>query len=412
MAGGRTPTHEPAGRLSAASGTIRDVTIEIGNDDARRLFLRAQGLLGAPDRRTGVPGVLERLGSVQLDTISVLARSHELVPYSRLGPVGRSAVEAAYWSEPATAFEYWAHAACVLPMADWPWFAFRRRSFATRYADAPAAPQREIVARLSAEGPLTATELGGARKGADWWDWSETKQAVEQLLATGVVVCTRRQAWRRVYDLADRAVPADLRAVDATDDECLRRLVESAGRRLAVATEPDLADFYRLRLEQIRSAVAATSLVPVAVRGWTGRVWADPGALEILPTLRGRHRTTLLSPFDTVVWDRRRTARMFGFTHRLEAYVPRPDRVHGYFTMPLLAGGRLAGRVDPARDGHTLVVRGASVEPGAAPALADALAAAASWVRATSVRVERLEPHAMAAELAGLLVERVPEQRG
>jgi hypothetical protein len=394
------------------SDTIRDVTVEISNDDARRLFLRAQGLLGAPDRCAGVPGVLQRLGSVQLDTISVLARSHELVAYARLGPVGRAAVEAAYWSEPATAFEYWAHAACILPMADWPWFAFRRRRFATRYADAPAALQREVVARLTADGPLTATELGGARKGGDWWDWSDAKQAVERLLATGVVVCTRRQAWRRVYDLADRAVPAHLRAVDATDDECLRRLVEGAGRRLAVATEPDLADYYRLELDQVRSAVTRTSLVPVAVRGWTGRVWADPEALDALATLRGRHRTTLLSPFDPVIWDRRRTERMFGFTHRLEAYVPRAARVHGYFTMPLLAVGRLVGRVDPARDGQTLVVRGASIEPGATRALADALADAASWVGATSVQVERLTPDTMSAALSGLLAERVPAQSG
>ncbi len=99
----------------------------LSGDEARRLALRAQGLLGAPDRRAGVPGLLRRLGAVQLDTISVLARSHELVPYARLGPIGRVAVEAAYWGRPPQAFEYWSHAACVLPIEDWPWFAFRRR---------------------------------------------------------------------------------------------------------------------------------------------------------------------------------------------------------------------------------------------------------------------------------------------
>ena len=99
-------------------------------DDARRIALRAQGLLGAPDRRGGVPGVLERVGMVQLDTISVLARSHELVAYARLGPVGRGAVERAYWS--GGAFEYWAHAACILPVDQWPWFAFRRRRLRAR----------------------------------------------------------------------------------------------------------------------------------------------------------------------------------------------------------------------------------------------------------------------------------------
>src|SRR5438105_11217437 len=137
--------------------------LELSRDDARRLFLRAQGVLGAPDRRAGVGGVLQQVGAVQLDTISVLARSHELVAYARLGAVGRDAVERAYWTRPATAFEYWAHAACILPVDDWPWFEGRRQRY--RAADrlrhgADAQALREARARL-AEGPVTTTDLGG-----------------------------------------------------------------------------------------------------------------------------------------------------------------------------------------------------------------------------------------------------------
>jgi uncharacterized protein YcaQ len=338
------------------------VSLSLSADEARRIALRAQGLLGAPDRRAGVRGMLRRLGAVQLDTISVLARSHELVPYARLGAVGRDTVEAAYWTD-RRAFEYWSHAACVLPIEEWPHFAFRRRAFRARGhrwhrmedSERSCAAVRD---RLRADGPLTATELGGAKNGGEWYDWSETKIAVEWLLDTGEVVCTERRGWKRVYDLAERAVPAELLHDDLADHECLRRLVAQAGAAMGVATRADLADYHRLKGEQVDAVVAETGLVPVEVEGWGRPAWADPAALEAESAgTRGRHRTTLLSPFDSLIWDRGRTERIFGFTHRLEAYVPRARRVHGYFAMPLLSGGRLLGRVDPAREGRTLVAR-------------------------------------------------------
>jgi uncharacterized protein YcaQ len=379
------------------------VADEISADDARRMFLRAQGVLGAPDRRAGVPGVLRAVGAVQLDTISTLARSHELVAYARLGAVGRPAVERAYWGRPSRTFEYWAHAACVLPVADWPWFGFRRRRHAASHAAEPLTAAAEVLARLSADGPLTATELGGAKNGGPWWDWSDAKHATERLLAAGEVVCVERRGWRRVYDLADRAIPAQLRAHDPDDTACIRELVRRAGQHLAVATEQDLADYYRLTSTQVRAVVRDAGLVPVTVAGWRQRAWADRTALDLLAARRGRHRTTLLSPFDSLVWDRRRTERVFGFTHRLEAYLPREQRVHGYFTMPLLAGGRLVGRVDPARDGQTLVVRRATILPGAEQPLAAALFDAARWVGATTIRVEHLEPAALRPQVSSLL---------
>ncbi|WP_175607664.1 winged helix-turn-helix domain-containing protein [Peterkaempfera bronchialis] len=376
-------------------------------DEARRIALRAQGMLGVPDRRGGVRGVLRRLGAVQLDTISVLARSHELVPYARLGAVGRSSVEAAYWGA-GTSFEYWSHAACVLPIEEWPLFAFRRRAFTARgrrwhtMADAERSCA-EVRARLHAEGPLTSTDLGGARNGGPWWDWSETKIATEWLLDVGEVVCTERRGWKRVYDLAERAVPAELLAQQLDDETCLRRLVGQAGTALGVATRADLADYHRLKGEQVDAVAADAGLVPVEVQGWgrdggPGSAWADPAALATTP--RGRHRTTLLSPFDSLIWDRARTERIFGFAHRLEAYVPKPKRVHGYFAMPLLAGGRLVGRVDPAREGRVLIARQVSVaSPAAVAPMAQALREAADWVGCDEVKVERVVPESLAGPL-------------
>ncbi|MBC9718138.1 YcaQ family DNA glycosylase [Streptomyces sp. TRM66268-LWL] len=379
--------------------------VALSADDARRIALRAQGFLGAPDRRAGVRGVLRHLGSVQLDTISVLARSHELIPYARLGAVGRRTVEDAYWTpgpsgEPH-AFEYWSHAACILPVEEWPLFAFRRRAYRGRphwnhqLADGA---YEQVIKQLRTEGPLTATELGGAKNKGEWWDWSDSKIAVERALMYGEVVCTERRSWKRVYDLAERAVPDRLLHDDLDDHECLRRLVRQSGEALGVGTRADIADYHRLKSEQFDAVVADSGLVPVEVEGWGKPAWADPAALAGTP--RGRHRTTLLSPFDSLIWERARTERIFGFTHRLEAYVPKPKRVYGYFAMPLLSGGRLLGRVDPAREGSTLVARHASLDTAkAVEPMAAALVEAASWVGCSSVRVEKVTPVELQAPL-------------
>ncbi|MER8232085.1 crosslink repair DNA glycosylase YcaQ family protein [Streptomyces sp. NPDC094049] len=361
---------------------------ELSADEARRIALRAQGFLGTPDRRAGVRGVLRALGQVQLDTISVLARSHELIPYARLGAVGRGTVEDAYWTG-THAFEYWSHAACVLPVEEWPHFAFRRRAYRDRphwgHELSPGTYDK-VIAQLRAEGPRTASELGGAKNKGEWWDWSDAKIAVERALMYGEVVVVERRGWKRVYDLAERAVPPSLLHDDLDDTECVRRLVRQAGEALGVGTRADIADYHRLKGEQFDAVVEAAGLVPVTVAGWSKPAWADPAALASEP--RGRHRTTLLSPFDSLIWERARTERIFGFAHRLEAYVPKQKRVHGYFAMPVLAGGRLMGRVDPAREGRTLVARQVTLDgPKAVPAVARALREAAEWVGCDAVSV-------------------------
>ncbi|MFF6800556.1 DNA glycosylase AlkZ-like family protein [Streptomyces sp. NPDC012616] len=377
---------------------------ELSADEARRIALRAQGFLGTPDRKAGVRGVLRHLGAVQLDTISVLARSHELIPFARLGAVGRKTVEHAYWHG-AHAFEYWSHAACILPIEEWPHFAFRRRAYRNRPHWNHALPEGtydQVLKQLRAEGPLTATDLGGAKKTSEWWDWSGTKVAVERALMYGEVVCVERRGWKRVYDLAERAVPTALLHDELDDAECLRRLVLLAGQSLGVGTRADIADYHRLKGEQVDAVIADSGLVPVTVEGWGKPAWADPAAVETAP--RGRHRTTLLSPFDSLIWERARTERIFGFTHRLEAYVPKPKRVHGYFAMPVLSGGRLVGRVDPAREGRTLVARQVTLDgPKAVPAVAQALLEAATWVDCTDVRVERVDAPELREPLAGEL---------
>jgi uncharacterized protein len=390
--------------------TVSPAPLALSAGEARRLALRAQGLLGAAptgraDRR--VRRMLEGVGAVQLDTISVLARSHELVAYARLGPVGRAAVERAYWG--GGAFEYWAHAASVVPVEAWPMFATKRRRYRERIQlwGGKVAPEvrAEALARVRDLGPITATELGGARKGGPWWDWSPLKAAVEQLLAEGEVVCVTRRGWRRVYDLASRAVPAELRHDEMSEEESAAALCASAALRLGVATLADITDYYRLERRLARIGIAAAGLLPVAVEGWgSPPAYVHPSAVPLLEAgVRGRHRTTLLSPFDSLIWFRPRTERIFGVKPPLELYVPAHRRTHGYFSMPLLVGGRLRGHVDPARSGRTLVARHVAVDGASVEAMAAALVEAATWVGCDAVAVERVTPAVQRASLDAAL---------
>jgi uncharacterized protein YcaQ len=432
------------------------MVVELSADDARGLALWAQGLVAGvlPSvssraslvRRTGaVDATLRRLGAVQLDTVSVLARSHELVPYARLGAVGREAVEAAYWgggrgsAHPGatTTFEYWSHAASILPVEEWPLFAFRRRAYARRGFHWHKEPRKAIAQvrrQLDAEGALTTGDLGGAKKTSDWWDWSDGKVAIEWLLMLGEVVCVRRVGWRRVYDLSERAIPEEHRTapegeqwvddegiVGPDDETCLRLLLERSVRVMGVGTAKDVVDVHRLNARGVRLTQLTEMLEQMAddgairrveVAGWGQPAYSDPAALAALDAGGvGRSRTTLLSPFDSLVWHRERTERLFGFDYTMELYVPQDQRVHGYFTMPVLHGARLVARVDPKREKGVLHARQVTFETGrrgavassAVTGVAKALREAASWVGCDEVRLDRVVPDAAAPALAAAL---------
>ncbi len=341
--------------------------------------------------------MLRLLGAVQLDTISVLARSHELVAYARLGPVGRERVERAYWGSGSSTFEYWSHAACVIPLEEWPAFGIKRRIRLAKGKRWHVLQEQdkscgEVLARLRGEGPLTANELGGAKKGGTWFDWSETKIAAEWLLDVGTLVCRQRRGFQRVYDLAERAIPADLLEQDWSDEECAARLVATAAAALGVATVADLAAYRGLTQRIVRAALSEAGLRSVRVAGWRSGAYVAPTALDTLGT-RARGRSLLLSPFDSLIWFRDRLERLFGVRHRFEAYTPPAQRQHGYFAMPVLGGNRIVGLVDPARRDGALVAKQVTVlDRGGIDHIATALLEAASWVGATDVRVERVEP--------------------
>lgn len=350
-----------------------------------------------PRLHGGPANLVQHLRGVQLDTISVLARSHELVNYARLGALARKKIENAYWGPQSQTFEYWSHAACVLPLELWPAFGAKRRARAARGYRWHQLQDHQrscanVVTRLSDGGPLTARELGGAKKGGTWWDWSEIKIAAEWMLDLGTVVCRERRGFERVYDLAERAIPDAQLGIELDDESCARVLVESAGRAMGVATSADLAAYHGLKNNVVRSVLASTSLRPVRVEGWRDQAYlAQDAEAGLASGLRGR--TVLLSPFDSLLWDRARLERLFHITYRLEAYVPAPKRIVGYFAMPILAGDRIVGLVDPKRAGHTLHARHVVVHDArAVDHIAVALRETATWVGCEQVVVERVTP--------------------
>ena len=379
--------------------------------EARAIAIRAQGLALTSDRPRSADDVLHRLGAVQLDTISVLARSHELVAYARLGAIGRAAVEDAYWGEPARAFEYIAHANCVLPVESWPYFAFRRNRLGRRARhEVSKRVVEEVRARLR-EGAITVSDLGGARQGrGGWWNWSEAKFAIEVMFLRGEVLCATRRNWKRVYDLPERVLPADVLGAEPSDEDCYRYLVQTAIRARGIGTRRDVAGYFQLltawrspgidRGTLMDTALEDAGLEVVEVEGWREPAYVDPALLRARAP--ARHRITLLSPFDSLVWadapppgaaPREHTRRLFGYEFPFEPYKPKAAREHGYFVMPLLAGGRIAGHVDPAREGRTLIARSVLLHDEAAvEEMASALREAAEWVGCEAVRVERVQP--------------------
>jgi hypothetical protein len=261
----------------------------------------------------------------------------------------------------------------------------------------------DVIQRLKNEGPLTSRELGGAKKGGVWWDWSEVKIAVEWLLDVGTVVCRERRGFERVYDLAERAIPSNLRDQDLDAETCARLLVESAVIAMGVATAKDIAAYHGFAVKTVQSALRSTNLRAVSVEGWRELAYLSQDAeAGLQANLRARH--VMLSPFDSLLWDRARLERLFNVTYRLEAYVPAPKRVVGYFAMPVLSNERLVAMVDPKRVGTTLHARHVVVhDVRALDKIASALREAASWVGCDTVAIDRVSPPHLSGTLKSSL---------
>jgi hypothetical protein len=277
-----------------------------------------------------------------------------------------------------------------------------------------------VLETIRQHGPVRSADLGAPRSGSgSWWGWKPEKRILESLFTAGELMIARREGFQRVYDLRERVLPgwddADLPSVDAAH----RALALKAVRALGVAKAKWVADYYRMGKKEtpplVRALAAEGALLAVEVEGWKepGYVHPDHAALAASAAAGGVKPvlTTLLSPFDPVVWDRVRALEMFGFEYRLECYTPAPRRVYGYFTLPVLRRGALVGRLDAKahrRDGvfevkAVYLERGVRVTAGLVADVARALRECASWHRTPTVIVRRSDPPQLAAKLSAAL---------
>jgi uncharacterized protein YcaQ len=380
-------------------------------DEARRIALAAQGFAeprpSARLDRRHLRRVIAQIGLLQIDSVNVLVRSHYMPLFSRLGAYAPEMLDSSWLGAPANRelFEYWGHMASLIPYEMHPLFRWRMAQAAEKNEDIFGRLNRSRPGFMQAaldeireRGALSAREISGAgaSKGG-WWGWSDGKRALEALFAAGRVAAAGRRGFERLYDLPERVIPARVLAMPTPAiEDAQRALMRIAARALGVGTEKDLCDYFRIRLgagkHRIRELVESGELIPVSVEGWREPAFVARGARSP----RKLDARALLSPFDSLIWERARTERIFSFRYRIEIYTPSANRKYGYYVLPFLLGDRLVARVDLKSDRATgtLLVQGAHCEPGVRPSavaepLMRELATMASWLGLERIKVTR-----------------------
>jgi uncharacterized protein YcaQ len=393
---------------------------------ARALHLAAQGMLQprrARATKDDVLATIRRMGVLQIDTISVVARSPYLVLWSRLGDYDPA------WLEQLLAegklFEYWAHEACFILVEDYGLYRHRMLDTAplgwksgASWMRGNAEQVERVLEHIRVKGPTRAADFERVDgKGGGWWEWKPEKRSLEALFTAGKVMVARRHNFHRVYDLAERVLPGwdDDRA--PTMDTVAREFVLRAVKALGLAKAAWIPDYHRTRPPHVAAQALADEglLLRARVEGWKEPVFVHPEHAGLLVSaVEGRLNptvTTLLSPFDPIVWDRRRALELFGFDYRLECYTPAEKRQYGYFTLPVLRRGQLIGRIDAKahRAAGVFELKSVTLEPGARASerllrdLAAAVGRCAHWHGCSMVEVTRTAPEAVADPLRGLL---------
>ncbi len=369
--------------------------------EARRLALAAQGF--ADPRPEGEPGgwdlrrVLRHVGLLQIDSVNVLERAHYLPAFSRLGPYPHELLDRLSHRAPRRLFEYWGHEASLLPVDLHPLLRWRMQRAGDdawggmrRIAEEQPQLIAEVLEQVRVRGPIAASELTAERprRSGPWWDWSDSKRALEWLFWSGQVTCARRRRFERLYDLPERVLPKTVLAAPTPSvADAQRELVRIAAGCLGVAAERDLRDYFRLPAAESKLRVAelteAGELLEVEVEGW-GRTQGYLAASARIP--RRLDAAALIGPFDSLIWERSRVERIFDFAFKLEIYVPAPKRRYGYYVLPFLLGDRLVARVDLKADRAegVLRLRATHLEDDAPAETLDALHAelelVASWL--------------------------------
>ncbi|MGZ4120466.1 MAG: winged helix-turn-helix domain-containing protein [Actinomycetota bacterium] len=381
--------------------------LELSAADARAIALRAQGF-GEPHPSGRIDlrhlrRLFGRVKLVQIDSVNVLVRAHYFPAFSRMGVYARGLLDRMAY-ERRELFEFWGHEASLIPVELYPlmhWQMERAKRGELwggihRFAKENAAYVEQAYAEVRDRGPLAASDLSEKeRRGEKWWGWAKQKSAMEWLFWTGRVTTSTRRNFERVYDLTERVIPERFaRAPVPPEEEQHRELLAMAAHAMGVATATDLADYFRIKKPVARPRIAelveAGRLVPVHVEGWKYPAFMDPS----VRSARRVDARALVSPFDSLVWERARTHRLFDFHYRIEIYTPAHKRVHGYYVVPFVLGDTLVGRVDLKADrkADALLVHAAYAEDGRPPGdvagpLAGELRLLAEWLELEKVRV-------------------------
>jgi uncharacterized protein YcaQ len=394
---------------------------------ARRIALAAQGFdrprPARPPSANRIEALIGRLGVLQLDSVNVFCRSHYMPVFSRLGPYDRGRLDRIAGHSDGRVdrrlVEYWAHEASLLPIDSHPLFRWRmadvdREAWGSISRIKREQPElvAETLALVACDGPIRARDTGAVRpppRPGHMWNWHEGKVALEHLFFTGQITAARRVNFERLYDTTERVLPEEIRDRPTPEPaEAQRGLLRIAARALGVATEPDLGDYFRLPRADSKARVAelvgAGELEQVEVAGWTAPAYLWPAARQP----RRIEARALLSPFDSLIWFRQRTERLFDFHYRIEIYTPAVKRVYGYYVLPFLLGEQLVARVDlkSDRERRALLVQGAFAEPGidrehVAAELSDELRLVGTWLGLE--RVQLAGRGDLAGELTALL---------
>ena len=398
--------------MSEAVATVNPMTTTLRRADARRIALSAQGFARPRPHTVGtrqITSALHRMRILQIDSVNVFSRSHYMPLFARLGAYDTGLLDKLAFSRRPTWVESWAHVASLVSVEDWPLLQFRRDALRDKYGrDAWAEANQPLLQwlrdELAVRGPLRPAEIDhDARSGSrgSWWGWDDVKNGLERLWLFGEVAIAGRRGFERRYALASDVLPPSALESTVPRQEAVSELIRRAAVAYGVATAADLADYWRIRdrpavLAAVRDLVDAGELIPVQVDGWQvagrpAKAWLHRDAARP----RRVDAAAILTPFDPVVWFRDRAERLFDFDYRIEIYTPAPQRRFGYYSLPVIVGDDVVGRVDlkADRSSSALRVQSAWWEHGAPPDAADRVAAeligAARWQGLERVTVAR-----------------------
>ena len=404
--------------------------IILSKQQAQQVMLASLGLLTTPRRKTGKADLLvaiRQIHNLQIDTISVVARAHQHILWSRLGSYQINWLEELHAD--GQLFEYFSHAVCLLPIEDYPLFrALMLEKFIgwdniRDWGKENAATLEEILGHIRQNGAVRSSDFESKESRGKWWDWKVEKVALEHLYYRGDLMIARRESFQRVYDLRERVLPAWDDALTPEYPIAVRELIRKAIKALGVASNTWAANYFYIKKAETAAAIeqllAEGAIIPVSIEGVKGgpffahadnRSFLEASLADQLPATH----TTILSPFDPLVSDRGRARDLFDFDYSIECYTPAPKRKYGYFVLPILHRGRLIGRLDAKawrKEGRLQVISlflepGTRISAGLTRTLAKTLQAYASWQGLSSVVIDWADSETLRSGLVAHLQER------